>query len=184
MVRKNAKILIEQALIELLQDNPLDSIDVQDIAAAAGLSRQTFYYNFNNKHDLLCWILEQDTAEATEAFRRNGKMYDYVATCLSIFQAKSLLYRSIAASDAKRRSYVTYFENGMINCARIVENRSALGRMSASLWDSLHFFTFGASGLMQQWVENGMQQTPEQLAEVITRNMPSSVDRYFRSSER
>ena len=38
--------------------------------------------------------------------------------------------------------------------------------------------------MMQRWVENGMQQTPEQLAEVITRNMPPSVDRYFRSSER
>ena len=69
MVRKNAKILIEQALIELLQDNPLDSIDVQDIAAAAGLSRQTFYYNFNNKHDLLCWILEQDTSASSFRLR-------------------------------------------------------------------------------------------------------------------
>ncbi|MBR2783202.1 MAG: TetR/AcrR family transcriptional regulator C-terminal domain-containing protein [Firmicutes bacterium] len=184
MVRKNAKVLIEQALIDLLQDTPLDSIDVQDIAAAAGLSRQTFYYNFNNKHDLLCWILEQDTAAATEAFRRSGKMYDYVVTCLSIFQEKSVLYRNIAASDAKRRIYVAYFENGMIECAGSVEKRSALGRMSASLWDSLHFFTFGASGMMQRWVENGMQQTPEQLAESITRNMPPSVERYFRSSER
>ena len=184
MVRKNAKSLFEQALITLLQDTALDDIDVQDIAAAAGLSRQTFYYNFNNKHDLLCWILEQDTAAATDAFRQSGKMYDYIATCLGIFQEKSVLYRSIAASDAKRRSYVTYFENGLINCARIVENRSTLGRMSASLWDSLHFFTFGASGMMQHWVENGMQQTPEQLAEVIARNMPPSVERYFRSSER
>lgn len=184
MVRKNAKLLIEQALIGLLATAPLDSIDVQDVAAAAELSRQTFYYNFKNKHDLLCWILEQDTGAAADAFRRSGKMYEYVVTCLTIFKEKSLLYRSIAASDAKRRSYVSYFENGLISCAQIVENRSALGRMSASLWDSLHFFTYGASGMMQHWVENGMQQTPEQLAEIIIRNMPPSVERYFRSSER
>lgn len=182
MVRKNAKILIERALIELLVDQPLDKIDVQDVAQAANLSRQTFYYNFKNKQDLLCWILEEDVGAATEAFRRTGNMYDYIATSLATMKEKSILYRAIAASDARRRSYSAYFENGLISCAQIVENRSALGRMSASLWDSLHFFTYGASGMMQNWVENGMQQAPEQLSEVIVRNMPTSVDRYLRSS--
>ena len=182
MVRKNAKNLIEQALIDLLKEQPLDKIDVQDLAVAANLSRQTFYYNFKNKQDLLCWILEEDTGTAVDAFRRSGDMRDYISAMLTIIKEKQTLYCSIAASESRRRSYVAYFENGMINCAQIMENRSALGRMSASLWDSLHFFTYGTSGMAQNWVENGMQQTPEQLTDIIIRNMPPSVERYFRSS--
>ena len=182
MVRKNAKILIEQALIKLLTELPLDKIDVQDVAEAAGLSRQTFYYNFKNKQDLLCWILEEDIAAASDAFRKNDRLQDYISAFLTIAQEKSVFYRAIAASDSRRRSYTAYFENGLLACAQTVENRSSLGRMSASLWDSLHFFTYGASGVMQNWVENGMQQTPEQLSESIVRNTPQPVERYFRSS--
>lgn len=182
MVRKNAKILIENALIDLLREHPLDKVDVQDVALAANLSRQTFYYNFKNKNDLLCWVLDEDITAATDAFRRSGNMYDFILHFLIIVKEKSVFYRAVAASDARRRSYIIYFENGLLNCAQIVENHSALGRMSASLWDSLHFFTYGASGMMQSWVENGLQQSPEQLAEIILRNMPPSVERYFRSS--
>ena len=182
VVRKNAKILIEQALLELLIEQPLDHIDVQDVAQKAGLSRQTFYYNFKNKHDLLCWILEQDIAMATEAFRAGGEMYDYIKAALNMMKEKAVFYRSIAASEQRRRSYINYFENGLLDCAKIVENRSTLGRMSTQLWDSLQFFTYGASGMMQNWVENGMQQTPAQVAEVIICNMPITVARYFQNS--
>lgn len=182
MARKNAKILIEQALIQLLTDKPLNRIDVQDVALAAGLSRQTFYYNFKNKQDLLCWILEEDTAAASEAFRKEGKLQDYICAFLTAAKQKDMFYRAIAASDAHRRSYTAYFENGLLACVQSLESRSSLGRMSSSLWESLHFFTYGASGVMQNWVENGMQQSPELLSELIVRNTPSAVDRYFRSS--
>lgn len=181
MVRKNAKILIEQALISLLQRYPFDKIDVQDLAEEANLSRQTFYYNFKNKQDLVCWILEEDSNRAVDAFRRTGDLESYIAQILQIIKEKQMLYCSITTSEMRRRLYVGYFENGMINCAQIAENRSSLGRMSANLWDALHFFTYGASGMVQNWVENGMQQTAQQLTETIMRNIPATVERYFRS---
>ena len=48
MPRHNAKRKLRQALLDLLVEHPLDKVDVQDIAAQAEVSRQTFYYNFAN----------------------------------------------------------------------------------------------------------------------------------------
>ena len=182
MVRKNAKILIEKALIELLVKKSLDKIDVQDIASAAGLSRQTFYYNFKNKADLISWALEEDNLAAMEAFRRNGSLYDYIYTTVSIIKQKKMLYMVLGKSDFRDCTYADFFEDGIIACGQLLERQSAQGRMSNNLWDALHFFTYGASGMVQNWVDNGLQQEPEHLAEVINRNMPSQVERYFRTS--
>lgn len=183
MVRKNAKILLEQALLLLLNEQTLDQIDVQDIAQVANLSRQTFYYNFKNKQDMLCWIMEKDVQLALDAFRHSGELYDYIYRSLLTIKDKAILYRSIDASDSRRRSYISYFENGLLSCAKMIEDRSILGRMGSDLRDSLHLFTYGVSGMMQHWVETGLQQDPHQLADIIIANMPPAVDRYFHGNQ-
>lgn len=184
MARKNAKLLIQQALFDQLATLPLDKIDVQDVAQAAHLSRQTFYYNFKNKQDLLCCIMEEDVSQATESFQKSGNLRDYITSFILLMQQKSAFYCSLAACAMPECSYAAFFENGLLNCAQMVESNSSLGSMSTSLWDSLHFFTYGASGMLQNWLQNKMQPQAEQLTEMIMNNLPPAVERYMRGSAR
>lgn len=57
---------IGAVLKRLAQENPLDKISIQDIAEAAGVSRKTFYYHFQDKADLVVWIFRTELAEALE----------------------------------------------------------------------------------------------------------------------
>lgn len=52
-----SKNALAQSLLALLIKNSIDDISVSDITSRAGLSRQTFYTNFNRKEDILDYIL-------------------------------------------------------------------------------------------------------------------------------
>lgn len=54
------KKAISSALIDLCGRKLFSKISVQDITKEVGLNRQTFYYHFTDKNDLLRWIYTHD----------------------------------------------------------------------------------------------------------------------------
>ena len=50
------KRMLAQSLIKLLYREPLSSITVQQITDDCGVNRQTFYYHFQDKFELLEWV--------------------------------------------------------------------------------------------------------------------------------
>lgn len=97
MVKKQAKQLLVQALMDLLEEAPLDKIDVRDMTVKAGLSRQTFYYNFKNKQDMVDWIFAKNNEKAKLAFTKKYSLYDYFLTALkTILPIPLLLFQRIA----------------------------------------------------------------------------------------
>ena len=50
------KKAIAQGLKDLTLAKPFGKISIGDITSACGLNRQTFYYHFQDKYELLSWI--------------------------------------------------------------------------------------------------------------------------------
>ena len=50
------KHAIAAALKELCREKSFDKISIADITSTCGLNRQTFYYHFEDKYELLNWI--------------------------------------------------------------------------------------------------------------------------------
>ena len=56
MPRSNqTKRLLAQSLMDLMMTTPLEKISVNDIVDHAGVGRNTFYYHFEDKYDLVNW---------------------------------------------------------------------------------------------------------------------------------
>lgn len=53
-----SKTALAQALLSLLMTRDFNDITIQDITKKAGLSRQTFYTNFEKKEDILLYLLK------------------------------------------------------------------------------------------------------------------------------
>lgn len=48
---------LAESVTELLNEKPLDKIKIKDITDRCGVTRNTFYYHFQDIYDLLSWIL-------------------------------------------------------------------------------------------------------------------------------
>ncbi len=53
---ERTKNLLANAVLELSNKKPLSDISVSDITEFCGLSRNTFYYHFKDKQELVFWI--------------------------------------------------------------------------------------------------------------------------------
>ena len=59
MPRSNqTKRLLAQSLQEIMVTTPLEKISVNDIVDHAGVGRNTFYYHFEDKYDLVNWYFQ------------------------------------------------------------------------------------------------------------------------------
>ena len=54
------KKAISYALKDLLKTNPFSKITINDIAASCNINKQTFYYHFLDKEDLVEWICKEE----------------------------------------------------------------------------------------------------------------------------
>ena len=57
--KQATKQKIAQALRQLMQERPLRKITVQDMMERTQMTRQSFYYHFQDIQDVLAWIGEQ-----------------------------------------------------------------------------------------------------------------------------
>ena len=150
MTRKQGKELLEQSLNKLLKDAPLEKIDIRDIAENAGLSRQTFYYNFRNKRDMIDWICDKNNNKAAEAFAKNGDFRCYVMRLLITVEDNRRFYQSLLLNKDPDFA-MGAFESSIIRWVSELERKDGR-RMSGSQWDSLQFYVCAMAGLTAAWL--------------------------------
>ena len=64
------KILMANALKELIKDRPFSKITVQDIVTACNINRNTFYYHFESNVDLLYFAYSQELKKVADSFHQ------------------------------------------------------------------------------------------------------------------
>ena len=63
----DTKELIAEAVKRLLMQKKVKKLTVKDIVDECSITRQTFYYHFEDIPDLLKWVLERGTDKMVES---------------------------------------------------------------------------------------------------------------------
>lgn len=64
---KRTRLLLQQALGEMLTEQSFASVTIADITRRAGVNRATFYAHFQDKDDLLEWTLREKCRRVLDA---------------------------------------------------------------------------------------------------------------------
>lgn len=63
----NTKLAFSNALKELLKERPFEKISVSNICEKCHRNRKSFYYHFQDKHDLVNWIFDTEFLQLSQA---------------------------------------------------------------------------------------------------------------------
>ncbi len=173
----STKKALADALKKMMALKPIDRITVNDLVETCGVSRQTFYYHFDDVYDLLEWVFEEDANAnlPSEVVYDNWQqdvtlwfkyLYDNAAFALNVYNSNSRLYM------------LRYIKGRLRECIRsfseiVAEDRS-IDR--ADFEFIVEFYSNIVVGLISQWMDLGMQLPKEITTDKVLRVLDNSIE--------
>lgn len=177
-MNEKTKETIQQSLLQLLQEKPFMKVSVRDITTMAAINRGTFYLHYKDKYDLLHQIEEnllrglelhllllkpdvllleaekgQISALAVEVFR-------YIQTNAEIFQVLLGENNHFGFHKRLKLFFINHFSEKMM------QNQTFFQGLTIRKDYLSSFATSAFLGLIEQWLDNALAETPEEMADM------------------
>jgi AcrR family transcriptional regulator len=161
------------ALVELMQEKPFESITVQDVLDRAHVGRSTFYSHYSDKDDLLMSDADEFFERVSMGLSAKGDASDRVFPVREFFShiAEAKRFVNALSSSGKLEANM---ELAREHFARGIERRlSEVPRGKAIPKSERSAIAFAHAGallsLMTWWVDRGMKQSPAEMDELFHR---------------
>lgn len=148
----NMKITIAETFVAMLRHKSVDKITVKDLVETCNISRQTFYYHFQDIMEVVEWSVEQMFEKALS----RGLEADTPEEALCIFirdsKAAYPLLRKLIQSqkrDQVDRLMVQSLEKYLRELFK--QNAPELALTPSDMELLLHFYTYGIAGLLLEY---------------------------------
>ena len=171
--------LLADSFKELAQIKPVEKITIKEITDKAGVIRPTFYNHFQDKYELLEWIIRTEVLEPTYPLIHNGLANQALLLIFTCMEHEKPFYSRISRMDGP----IT-FEELVAKCikeffVRIIKE--------AQIKD-LELFPFVTEEVLAEyyaksmifsvkiWIQQGMNVPPQKMADLYEYLMNHSLE--------
>ena len=165
-VIKTQKALME-ALEELIKNKKLSCITITELCTAAKINRNTFYYHYNNIYELLeenKKLLIEEMNEIPDVSQTHSKE-SLVSLCKCLKRYPKFLH--ILISPNCDLEYFTDIFTVATEKTKVLVNKT-MENSSPREFYACQYCNSGINALVSAWIINGMVETPEEIADIIT----------------
>lgn len=157
---------IAAGLKELMAARPLAELSVGDIAHHCGVSRNTFYYHFKDKYDLLHWLF---CDELTPLLAQHAAREDWAGGLQALcghMQADQAFYLSVLqvrGQDSFGDCLMQFYEKqlALAVCGPDGDPGAPSARLMA------RFYAHALVGVLMDWALAGMRQDPAPFIQML-----------------
>ncbi|WP_286155038.1 TetR-like C-terminal domain-containing protein [Bacillus sp. FJAT-27264] len=166
ILTKNA---LAHSLKGLMEHTPLNKITVKHLVDDCGLNRQTFYYHFQDIFELLGWIYTTEALESIAQYRSFNTWTDCFYRIFCYIESNKAFCCNTLDSLGRNHldAYLYSVTHDMI-MGVIRELSEGLEVSSADKEFIANFYTLAFTGLVIQWIRNGMKEPPKQIIEKLS----------------
>ena len=158
------KRAIATGLKELVDEKPFNKISIRDITEKCGLNRQTFYYHFQDKYELVNWIYYQEGFAPLMEGVTFENWYLKVEDFLVLMKKEqSFYYSTISCDERGMTEYLFNITATLFKEAIEKLDESHTVQPEDETFIS-HFFAHGVCGTIISWVKSGMREDPKLVA--------------------
>lgn len=165
---KYTKMVIRQSLLELLETRPIEKITVTDICTRSDINRGTFYVYYADPYDLLTHI-EQELFEkiqlALKRFTRPKSRF-LIREMLAVIAEERDLCKSLFSEFGDKAFLKKILDQS--HDQSIANWRASAPTIPPARLELIYaFFASGSLGVIEQWLQSGMNESPDEITELI-----------------
>ncbi|MDD5886177.1 MAG: TetR/AcrR family transcriptional regulator C-terminal domain-containing protein [Oscillospiraceae bacterium] len=152
----------------LLQKKSLNKITISDITNDCGINRMTFYYHFRDIYDLIEWICNEDYKAAVEGNKNFENWEEDLEQFIDVLYGDRDFIQN-AFHSIQRGQIDEYLHKVLSDILSRAVNSFASSQLVSEEDRKfiIDFYTFAFSGLLVQWIEDGMPDERERLVSQI-----------------
>lgn len=173
MIQRNKKTVDErlaESFKTLACQMPVEKITIKQITDKAGVIRPTFYNHFEDKYNLLEWILITDIVNPAMPLLNAGMIKEALILIFHNMQKDKDFYIHISKLEGQN-SFRSMVEQGiaLVLCSMLVDRMGT--KKPINRWLTAEhiseFYTQSIIYILMSWIQDGMKIPPEELAEVF-----------------
>ena len=174
---------LKESFKQLVRIIPVEKITIQEIVEGAGVIRPTFYNHFQDKFELIEWIIKTDLLEPIQPLLGIGMISEAMVLLFTNMEKDKAFYTRLA----KMEGPVTFHDVAEKCVGEVlygIIKEQMTGKKSKHKWLTPEIIAayyaqsmcFAAEG----WISMGMTIPPEEMAEayqyIITRSMTEVIE--------
>ena len=154
-------VILAESLKELSKTRPIEKITIKEITDKAGVIRPTFYNHFQDKYELLEWIVREDLMESAMPLFDNGLLREGITYLFTAMEKERDFYEKAVRLEG---------QNSFVGMILQRMNKDKLREKITYSWLSPErvaaYYAHMACNVAVQWIEGGMQVPIAELVEV------------------
>lgn len=163
---KYSKMVLKQSLLQLMQEESIQKITVTDICKGADINRNTFYSHYLSPEDLLNTIEDELFKQIMSSFdTSNDARTVTLEICQSIWDNQELC--KIIFSENGDRKFLKRITT--IAHEKYITQWKAMPKYhSNDMLEKTYLYSEnGTTAIIQNWIQKGFTESPEELAAFI-----------------
>lgn len=168
-INTHTKELIIAALKQLMNTNSFSSISVNKIASTCGISRNTFYYHFEDIPSAIRWMLQHElplTTPRSDELSIEEHFYQQLyAICCYVRENRSV-FLCMANSSLEMEFRSMFLKDlSSLFTELVTRFQSSNGCSDEYVHDFTQFLTLTLIQLLENWGYGQIEKSPEEILE-------------------
>lgn len=185
VARQYTKELIKREFLALLEEKSFHSITIAMLAERCEISRNTFYYHYDDVYSLVKEIFADELVKVNGESDATLSWEEMLLSGASFLVKNKRAAQNLFQSIDKKETDAYLFELCESVMRRYVEAVCAEKGIRAQEADKrlvIDFYRAALVGLMDKWVQEGMQTSPEEAILRIGQLFDGNIERSLRIS--
>ena len=168
--KKDVELALAESLKSLVVRTPFEKITIKQITDGAGVIRVTFYNHFQDKYELLGFVVRREILEPVRILLKNSMYREALTLIFSNVKKDSAFYRRAYKIEGQNS-----FEEITENCIyelllELFSDRSSGKPHSKFPWLTVEtlarYYARSMNYVVMEWIRSGMNVAPEEVADI------------------
>ncbi|GAB6160496.1 TetR family transcriptional regulator [Howardella ureilytica] len=170
---ERTKLWIANTMKKLLLRKPIDKIRVTEICKEAEIERPTFYYHFQDKYDLMAWMIFQS------AYDTDILDLDSAARALDQMKKDIIFYKRVYEDNSQEPMWHYILEYFVTRYTQLAISITHNDILDPRIKYSIRLYCYGTLGMTREWVLYDNITPARTAAAMMNDAMPESLKNIY-----